>query len=93
MFSKPEKKPEPPKIYFVRTEDEGCNDGEIKGAFLNEEEAEKAAEEKNKEHAPEFKPYFVDELEIIGESHEWHRLCPVCQAREAFYKKTEDDLK
>ena len=88
MFSKPEGKPEPPKVYIVMTED-----GAIAGAYLDPAAAEYAAGEANAEHQPEFEPFFVNDVEIKASPSDWRAHCHVCQAREAFYKKTEDDLK
>ena len=88
MFSKPEEPPEKPKIYLVRTED--C---EILGVYLNEKEAEEAADKENKRHDPMFAPYFVDDIEIQGDRPEWRKRCPVCQAHDQYYQRTQDDLK
>ena len=83
MFSKPKEIPEPPKIYLVMTED-----GDIKGAFLDQASAEYAVGEANEGHAP-FEPYFVNDIEIKASESHWRSHCRVGKARE----KTEDDLK
>ena len=88
MFSKPEESPEKPKIYLVRTEDYG-----ILGAYLNEKEAQDVTDKENKRHDPMFAPYFVDDIEIQADQSEWRKHCPVCQALDQYYQRTQDDLK
>ena len=85
MFSKI---PEPPQIFLVMTED-----GDVSvGAFLDEPSAQSVADKANEGHAG-FEPYFVNEVEVHAQDHQWRDRCPVCQAREAFYRRTQDDGK